>query len=264
MDKKLNYEKNYNQTKIPYSKRVSELTSQKGKVATMVYISRYILNIIYLKILVFFLQPFYHYLFDRYFFYNDNKIAYSMYKYIGSAPMGFYQERIIEIPLAKFFINNAKFSSCLEVGNVTPHHFKFSHEVIDKYEVGEGIVNEDIASYHFERKYDLIISVSTLEHVGFDELEREPNKVRKSLKNMLSALNTGGSVFVTVPCNYNPEVDEIVRSNEFNFNIYFYKQTKYNSWSQINKGTALENMKNRAESPYKILAILILENYTDK
>jgi hypothetical protein len=38
--------------------------------------------------------------------------------------------------------------------------------VLDKYEQAPGVINEDVVSFSPPQKYDLIVSVSTLEHVG--------------------------------------------------------------------------------------------------
>ena len=43
------------------------------------------------------------------------------------------------------------------------------HDVLDKYEKGNNVINDDVVSFSTEVKYDLIVSVSTLEHVGWDE-----------------------------------------------------------------------------------------------
>jgi len=57
----------------------------------------------------------------------------------------------------------------LEIGNVLSRHIKLEHDILDKYETAKGVINEDIVDFKSEKKYDLIISISTLEHVGWDE-----------------------------------------------------------------------------------------------
>ena len=42
------------------------------------------------------------------------------------------------------------------------YYFQVSHDILDKYEIVEGIINEDVVDYKSSKKYDLIISVLTL------------------------------------------------------------------------------------------------------
>lgn len=65
----------------------------------------------------------------------------------------------------------------LEVGNVLSHYFPIHHDIVDKYEVCPGVINQDIADFLPQEKYDLILSISTVEHVGWDEQPQEPTKL---------------------------------------------------------------------------------------
>jgi hypothetical protein len=35
----------------------------------------------------------------------------------------------------------------LEIGNVTSHSYPVTHDVLDKYEIADGVVNEDVTDY---------------------------------------------------------------------------------------------------------------------
>jgi cyclopropane fatty-acyl-phospholipid synthase-like methyltransferase len=88
---------------------------------------------------------------------------------------------------------------------VTHWYYRHKHDVVDKLE--KGCINEDIARYKTWKKYDLIISVSTLEHVGFDCGEYpNPNKIFVAIKNMKSMLKKDGLMFITIPVGYNPNI----------------------------------------------------------
>ncbi|MBT3614639.1 MAG: hypothetical protein HN524_01475, partial [Verrucomicrobia bacterium] len=78
-------------------------------------------------------------------------------------------ERAVEVPIAQEFIERFAGKRVLEVGNVTPHYLDTAHTVLDKYERGPGIINEDIAGYSPPERFDLILSVSTFEHIGYDD-----------------------------------------------------------------------------------------------
>lgn len=78
-------------------------------------------------------------------------------------------ERGVEIPIFRELLLNHKGKRVLEVGNVLSHYFPIHHEVVKQYEVGSSVINEDIVEFVPQDKYDLILSISTLEHVGWDE-----------------------------------------------------------------------------------------------
>jgi len=51
---------------------------------------------------------------------------------------------------------------------VLSHYFAVKHDIVDKYEIAPSVVNEDLVNFKPGKKYDLIVSISTLEHVGWD------------------------------------------------------------------------------------------------
>lgn len=44
--------------------------------------------------------------------------------------------------------------------------------VIDRYEEIDDAVNGDVRFFRTDRRYDVVVSISTLEHVGLDETEK--------------------------------------------------------------------------------------------
>jgi hypothetical protein len=80
------------------------------------------------------------------------------------------------------------------VGNVLSHYFSVNHDVVDKYEKAEGVINRDIIDFHPSKEYDLIISISTLEHVGWDEdisdhkILHDPSKILRAIENLRGLL----------------------------------------------------------------------------
>jgi len=78
-------------------------------------------------------------------------------------------ERAVKILIVVEMVRKYRGKNILEIGNVLSRHIKLEHDVLDKYETAKGVINEDIVDFKSEKKYDLIISISTLEHVGLDE-----------------------------------------------------------------------------------------------
>ena len=86
------------------------------------------------------------------------------------------------------------------------HYMPVAHEVVDKYERAPGVRNVDVLDLPPEPAYDLIVSVSTLEHVGRDERPREPERaVQRARAPARGSCGPGGELFATVPVGYNPD-----------------------------------------------------------
>ena len=93
------------------------------------------------------------------------------------------------------------------------HYHPFTHDVIDKYEASPGVINADVVDFRPERRYDLIVSVSTLEHVGFDERPPEPEKILRALAHLREhCLAPGGELVFSYPAGYNATLDAAVAS----------------------------------------------------
>lgn len=124
-------------------------------------------------------------------------------------------ERAVEVPIvfwsAYYFDLITGGPRILEIGNVMGHYIKAKNDVLDKYEKGENIINEDIATFKPEKKYDLIVSISTLEHVGIDETPSKPEKLIEALFNIkTNVLKPGGVMIATVPVGYNGCLDQLL------------------------------------------------------
>jgi SAM-dependent methyltransferase len=144
-------------------------------------------------------------------------------------------ERAAEIPIARSFLAGIPPDKVLEIGNVLSHYGPISHEVVDKYEQAEGIRNEDVCDFKSERKYALILSISTLEHVGWDEGPRDETKVLRAFENLQSLLAPGGRLVVTFPLGYNPSLDRMIEERRISFTerVYLKRKPRRNEWSEV-------------------------------
>jgi hypothetical protein len=153
-------------------------------------------------------------------------------------------ERIVEIPIARAMLNKYKGENILEVGNVLSHYYKVSHDILDKYEKGNGVINKDIIEVTFNKKYDLILSVSTMEHVGHNYGEpKEPEKFLKGIENLKKYLNPEGKIFITVPVNYhNKFMGNLIRENKMPFTSHYYMKriNVLNEWKEVDWKEAVE------------------------
>lgn len=96
------------------------------------------------------------------------------------------------------------------------------YDIVDKYEKNKVVINCDISEITSSKKYDLIVSVSTLEHVGWDEHVFDNNvqgdisslddtKIPKAIRKLEFLLNNQGKIIVTLLIGYNEILDNIKR-----------------------------------------------------
>ena len=119
-------------------------------------------------------------------------------------------ERAVEVPIVWAEVQAHPGAGLLEVGNVLGHYFPVRHDRVDKYERAQGIRNVDIVDFH-GGPYDLILSISTLEHVGYDEDTEEPDKPIRAIQHLRTLLSPGGKMVATLPMGYNPSLDQALR-----------------------------------------------------
>ena len=169
--------------------------------------------------------------------------------YVNNYNTTWKNERAVEIPIVWEIVKNRK-GKILEVGNVLSHYHRFPHDVVDKYEKEEGVINQDAVDFRPSKRYDLIVSISTLEHVGVDEKPVEPTKVLKAIENLkTNCLAPGGAMVITVPLGHNPELDKSIKQGNIGLGKQFYlkRLSKNNLW----KETDLDNVQNMEyDSPF--------------
>jgi len=145
-------------------------------------------------------------------------------------------ERTVELPIILGEVEKSKGKRILEVGHVISHYFDFDHDVVDKYEKAQGIINEDIVDFKSDKKYDLIVSISTIEHIGYDEEVKDKEKIIRALNNIKKLLNVNGKFIATFPVGYNNYLDEKLTENKLHFSkLLFMKRVSIdNKWVEAN------------------------------
>lgn len=122
-------------------------------------------------------------------------------------------ERRVEIPIMRDIISRNPTARLLEVGNVLSHYdCKISHPIVDKYErvSRRNLFTEDAETFAEGAPYDLIVSISTMEHVGQDESPRDSDKVFRTMRHLRSLLTPNGELIFTAPVGYSPSLDRLV------------------------------------------------------
>lgn len=141
-------------------------------------------------------------------------------------------ERTIEIPMIDRLLNNPNAKMVLEVGCVTPHYLDITHRVIDKYETHPQSENIDVVDLKTDERYDLIFSISTMEHVGWDEKPKDPEKLSMAIKTLLEHLNDSGIFVMTVPMGYNDYLDGLIK-RRLHKHSKFFQRGLFNTWKEV-------------------------------
>lgn len=161
-------------------------------------------------------------------------------------------ERCIEVPIAVHAAFSVQDGTILEVGNVLSHYVQFRHDIVDKYEVAPNVTNIDILDHVPKHLYDLILCVSTLEHIGWEEESKDATGGIKVYEKMQSWLTPTGRLLVTVPLGCNPTLDAFVKSKEF---ACFYRKTP-NGWIQTSESEDESYHKSVWNTYANVVAIL--------
>ena len=157
------------------------------------------------------------------------------YFYSKNAPT-WANERCVEIAIFKKIIEKEwrVGKKVLEIGNTLSHYLDVYHFSVDKYEKGDRVINEDITTFKTGEKYDLILSISTLEHVGWDENPKEVEKIKKAFRRDL--LKKEGLFIFSVPLHYNTYLDELIYKNQIKIDKkYFFNRVGKNEWIQCSE-----------------------------
>jgi hypothetical protein len=158
-------------------------------------------------------------------------------------------ERVLEVPIGLHCLKRAGPAQTLEVGNVLGHYIQPGHTVLDKFERAPGIVNEDILEFRPGRKFDLIISISTFEHIGYeDDGPSDPEKIRAAIAACQRLLSPQGRLVITVPFGYNASMDQYIAEGRIlPAKATFYEKTTNLDWKETSKSEAL---KRKYARPY--------------
>jgi hypothetical protein len=145
-------------------------------------------------------------------------------------------ERRVEIPVMRQLLKAYPEGKRLEVGNVLRcYDPSLTHVVVDKYEKSSSscTFTEDAETFVRGAPYDLIFSISTLEHVGWDERPRDAQKIERTIKHLIGLLKLGGTLIFTAPIGYSPPLDGFVQKNVNSENIHCLKRiNKHNEWQE--------------------------------
>ena len=166
---------------------------------------------------------------DKYFLYKGGEIPY----FYGRYQKTWINERSIEIPIGIEWLKRYKGREILEIGDTLRNYIEVNHEILDKFSKGEKIINEDIVDFSPSKKYDLIISISTIEHVGIEDSEKDLKKSQIAIKKIYSLLNKKGKAIITIPLGHHKILDDFLKKSCYKKEYYKRLNKRLNIWKQM-------------------------------
>lgn len=140
---------------------------------------------------------------NRHFTYNGATYDVADYGYNNTLQ----NERAVELPIAEQWLRSCS-GVGVEIGNVTSHYWPAHYPIVDKYEQAPGVKNVDV--FDLTGPYDWVLSISTFEHVGWDEPDVDVNAAARSIQHVASCLAPGGRMLATIPVGYHPYLDAVL------------------------------------------------------
>jgi SAM-dependent methyltransferase len=145
-------------------------------------------------------------------------------------------ERAVVIPIFKDILKKCedKGKKILEVGNTLSYVYPVSHDILDKYEIVDGVINEDVVTFSPGKQYDMIFSVVSMQCIGWDEVPRDSTKILGTLKNLNKLLTPDGQLLLSLGLGYNPEMDKLLKKGVLGFDKIFYlKRISELEWKEV-------------------------------
>lgn len=209
--------------------------------------------------------------------FNNNYLKYFYHSYQNNR----LTARAIEIPIIRYYMEKEGQRNFLEIGNVSNHYYTFfqklidSKVVVDKYEIGWGVINKDIYDYRPNQKFNFIFSISTFEHMDSDGgnnpeyIGSQSKLITYAADNVVhvchNLLNEGGIFIITAPIRQHHEWDQTLFSNDIfkedflkvkSVKLYFFKKINEIEWIQADINYAKKAKFNRPFPGTNVLSIV--------
>ena len=192
---------------------------------------------------------------SEHFKFQGNTYHYFFHPYVTT----WKNERAAIIPIIWNIVRKSREQEkrILEVGNVLSYYFKVDYDILDKYEIMKGAINEDVVDFNPLKPYDLIISIFTMSSVGwYEDIEarrtgtsspsvspQDSNKVLQAINNLKKHLAPGGQIVVVHDLGYNPAMDNLLKSGQLRFDKHYYlKRISGYRWKEV-EGLDLNEVK---------------------
>jgi SAM-dependent methyltransferase len=178
----------------------------------------------------------------KYFIVGGKSYPYFLHPYNST----WNDERAVEISYMCELVRRATSEGkrILEIGNVLSNYFAIAHEVVDKYEKSRypRLLNVDFNDFNPPEKYDVIISISTFEHIGKIDAPEFRGRVIDAIEHAKRLLKPKGIAVITVPAGYNDYLDHAITDGRITFDaaVCLRRKPNRNEWEETDLATALQ------------------------
>ena len=131
-------------------------------------------------------------------------------------------ERYVEIALAQRWLDTlSDDQELVEIGAVLPYHIECNHTIIDPYDE-KATIMDFMENYNYQDKS--VLSISTVEHIGNLEYGNTEANVdpKGAINALIKILDESNKCLVTLPCGWNPYLDEWIKDNLHRLECFGY------------------------------------------
>lgn len=139
-------------------------------------------------------------------------------------------ERAVEIPIILKHLESR--GTTLEVGNVLGQYVERRWTTVDLVEKEEGVTNCDILTWN-GGPYDLVVSISTFEHIGRDFGNEPAYNAVNAVLHCCGLLTPKGRLVFTVPLGYHPVLDQWLLEDWNGMKSFLKRVSADNCWRQV-------------------------------
>lgn len=142
---------------------------------------------------------------------NDVKLNYFYHEYNRT----WENERFIEVPIAKYFIDKFNINNCIELGAVMPYYGYECPVVIDPHDSYDKCHRINGLDYDYTDKN--VVSISTIEHFKPDEYNNR--KINDGFTCLTKIIKESSNYLITWPIGYNKILDTTVANSNIKYTI---------------------------------------------
>lgn len=169
---------------------------------------------------------------------------------------GSLTERIVEIPLLDFFLQNT--DRPIEIGCVSPYYFDVSHNIYDLSDSHPACKNID--ARYVDLKNRNVLCISTIEHFDMNDYDKNSIEPLDPIQYLIDLIKVSNKFLVTIPLGYNARLTKFILTHEeldINFIARFIDER---CWKQVKKSELTPDQLSYDTHFWCANSIAILEN----
>jgi hypothetical protein len=126
-------------------------------------------------------------------------------------------ERIVELPIMEYFLNNYINPNTIEIGCVSPYYFNTSHKIFDLTDPHPRCTKKNAFDVDLTNSY--LLSISTVEHFGLSDYNINNIVFFDPYMWILLAIKKCNKFLITYPLGYNKKLDNKILNSSLDIDI---------------------------------------------